>query len=108
MANKISKRFNLLITISTPNGYYEWIILLFGLKNILQIFQRNMNKIFFNCLYWQYSSTFQNISRTSCTFKDILWICVKIDVILSQKKAEINKNVIGFLKMIISKNIIEL
>ena len=31
---------------STPQGQYEWIVMSFGLKNIPQIFQRMIDKIF--------------------------------------------------------------
>ena len=33
---------------STPEGHYEWLVMSFGLKNVPQIFQRKMDKIFFD------------------------------------------------------------
>ena len=33
-------------TFSTPRGNYEWLVIPFGLKNVPQIFQRKMDKIF--------------------------------------------------------------
>ena len=35
-------------TFSTPRGHYEWMVMPFGLKNALQIFQRKIDKIFSN------------------------------------------------------------
>ena len=33
-------------TFSTPRGHYEWIVMPFGLKNVPQVFQRKIDKIF--------------------------------------------------------------
>ena len=36
-----------IIAFSTSRGYYEWMVMSFGLKNAPQIFQRKMDKILF-------------------------------------------------------------
>ena len=37
-----------IISFSTPRGHYEWMVMPFGLKNVLQVFQRKIDKIYSN------------------------------------------------------------
>lgn len=80
----------------------------FGLKNAPQIFQRKMDKIFskkeFLIVYIDdiliCSKTYEEHLKHLKEFSEI---CLKNGIVLSQKKADINKNEIEFLGMIISK-----
>ena len=82
---------------STPRGHYEWLVMSFGLKNVPQIFQRKMDKIFFD-----YSTVIivyiDDILICSENYKDhekylntFITLCKEHDIVFSNKKADIKK-----------------
>ena len=102
-----------LTAFSTPQGHYEWLVMPFGLKNAPQIYQRRMDEVFrtYNFLIVYVD----DILVCSRTYEDHLkhlrifaTLCSKEGIILSQKKAEIAKNEIEFLGMIINSDGIKL
>ena len=92
---------------STPRGHYEWMVMRFGLKNAPQVFQRKMDKIFFD-----YSSFIivyiDNMLICLDNEKDhekhlniFTTLCKEHGIVLSEKKVEIKKREIEFIGMII-------
>jgi len=82
---------------STPQGFYEWIVMSFGLKNTSRIFQRRMDNAFkhHNSFLVAYvddilisSDTLEEHRNHLNTF---LEIAIKEDICLSEKKAVIEK-----------------
>ena len=82
---------------STPGGHYEWLVMLFGLKNDPQIFQRKMDKIFSD--YSDFIIVYiDDILICSSNEKDhenhlnnFIAICKQHDIVLSEKKVDIKK-----------------
>ena len=61
---------------STPQGQYEWLVMLFGLKNAPQIYQRKMDKIFkdYPFLYVYVNDIFNSIRFNRRTFRTFKYI----------------------------------
>ena len=99
---------------STPRGHYEWMVMPFGLKNAHQIFQRKMDKILFD-----YSSfiivyiddmliCYDNEKVPEKHLNIFITLCKEHCIVLLEKKIEIKKKEIEFLRMIIDSNGIRL
>ena len=92
---------------STPRGYYEWIVMPFGLKNAPQVFQRKMDKIFsdYSSFIIVYIDDMLICSYNEKDHEKHLDIFITLykehGIILSKKKVEIKKKEIEFLGMII-------
>ena len=82
---------------STPRGNYEWMVMPFGLKNALWVFQRKIDKIFSD-----YSSFIivyiDDMLICSDNEKDhekhlniFITLCKEPDIVLSKKKVKIKK-----------------
>ena len=84
---------------STPQEQYEWLVMLFGLKNAPQIYQRKMDKIFkdYPFLYVHVDDILiasDSIEEHLNAFSDL---CLKHGIGLSEKKAKIGLKEIEFL-----------
>ena len=81
-------------TFSTPRGHYEWMIMLFGLKNAPQVFQRKMDKILsdyssFIIVYIDDMLIYSDNEKNHEKYLNIfITICKEL---LSKKKVEIRK-----------------
>ena len=90
-------------TFSTPKGHYEWLVKAFGLKNAPQIFQRKMDKIFYD--YSNFIIVYiDDILICSNNEKDhenhlntFITLCKEHGIVLSEKKVDIKKKEIEFL-----------
>jgi len=90
-------------TFSAPHGHYKWIVMLFGLKNIPQIFQRRMGNIFkdLNHCCLVYIDDILVLSKTKEHHKDDALIvtqrCINHDIILAKNKCIYAEQEIEFL-----------
>jgi len=81
-----------LTAFSSPQGYYEWIIMSFGLKNAHQIFQRRMDNIFKDlnhcCLVYidDILVFFKIIEQHKDDLLAVTQRCIDHDIILSKNK----------------------
>ncbi len=111
---KLTDESKELTAFSTPLGHYQWNVLPMGLKNAPQKYQRRMDKCFEP--YREFCIVYvDDILIFSKTFEDheghinkVITSCIDHGIILSKKKAEICKNSINFLGLIINKGKIEL
>ena len=99
---------------STSQGFYEWIVMPFGLKNVRRIFQRRMDDVF------KYLNSFlvvyvDDILISSDTLQEhrvhlntFLKTVIKEGICLSEKKAVIEKEKIEFLGFEVDANVISL
>ena len=94
-------------TFSTPRGHYEWMVMPFGLKNAPQVFQRKMDKIFFD--YSDFIIVYiddmlicsNNEKYYEKHLNTFITICKEYGIVLSENKIDIKKKEIEFLGMII-------
>ena len=99
---------------STPQGKYEWLVMPFGLKNAPQIYQRRMDDIFrkFNKFLIVYVDDTLICSNNKEEHRNhlIQFIneCKKEGIVLSKKKAIIEKQEIDFLGLTIDNRGIKL
>ena len=83
--------------LSTPRGHYEWMVMPFGLKNALQVFQMKIDKILSDYSYFIIVHI-DNMLICSDNEKDykkhlniFLTLCKEHGIVLSEKKVEIKK-----------------
>ena len=87
----------------TLRGYYEWMVMSFEFKNAPQVFQRKMDKIFFD--YSAFIIVYiDDILICSDNEKDhekhlniFITLCKEHGIVLSKKKVEMKKKEIEFL-----------
>jgi deoxyuridine 5'-triphosphate nucleotidohydrolase len=98
---------------SCPEGFYEWIVMPFGLKNAPSIFQRKMDEIFlkhkFVLVYIDdilvFSKTLEeHLGHLKLVFSEF----IKHGIIISKKKTELCKTYINFLGVNIGEGKIKL
>ena len=101
-------------TFSTPRGYYEWLVMPFGLKNAPQIFQRKMDKVFsdYSNFIIVYIDDMLICSINKKDHENHLNIFITLyeehGIVLLEKKVDIKKQEIEFLGMIIDSKAIKL
>ena len=108
---------NIPITItafSIPKGHYEWLVMPFGLKNVPQIFQRKMDKIFsdysdFIIIYIDDMLIYSDNEKDHENHLNIfITLCKEHGTVLSEMKVDIKKKEKEFLGMIIDSEGIKL
>lgn len=98
----------------TPNGFYEWLVMPFGLKNAPAIFQRKMNKCFagtedFIAVYIDDILVFSKDEEHHAKhLTKMLMICEDNGLILSPSKMKIAVSKIDFLGVVIGEGSIQL
>ena len=101
-------------TFSAPRGYYERVVMPFGLKNAPQIFQRKIDKILsdyssFIIVYIDDMLICSNNEKDHEKHLNIfITLCKEHGTVLSKKKVKIKKKEIEFLGMIIDSKDIRL
>ena len=104
---KIDNNSISITTFSTPRGHYEWLVMLFGLKNSSQIFQRKMDNIFFDysdfiIVYIDDMLICSDNEKDHGNYLNIfITLCKEHGIVLSEKKVDIKKKEIEFLGIII-------
>ena len=96
-----------IIAFSTPRGHYEWMVVPFGLKNDPQVFQRKIDKIFFDyssfIIVYIYDMLicYDNEKDHEKHLNIFITLYKEHGIVFSKKKDEIKKKEIEFLGMII-------
>ena len=91
-----------IIAFSTSRCYYEWMVMSFGLKNAPQIFQRKMDKIFFE--YSNFIIVYiddilicsENEEEYEKHLNVFITLCKTHGIILSDKKIDIKNRKLNF------------
>ena len=103
-----------LTAFTCPQGHYEWKVMYFGLKQAPSIFQRHMNETFtgfenFCRIYVDDIIVFSENDKEHVEHvSKVLDRCKEIGVILSEPKAQLFKEKIEFLGLVIDKGNLQL
>lgn len=111
---RLDEKSKPLTAFSCPMGQFEWNVLPFGLKQAPGIFQRFMDTCFkkydkFVRVYVDDILVFSDTEEDHYKHvKQVLNECISQGIILSEKKAEINKSKINYLGLQVERGVLQL
>lgn len=111
---RLTEQSRALTAFTCPSGHFEWLVLPFGLKQAPAIFQRFMNESFedFNKFCLVYVDDIIVFSDTEEQHYEhvlqVLQRCKDKGIILSKKKAQVCKETVDFLGLVVNKGYIKL